>query len=154
MVIVKLTSPDLLFDSPGYAALEASYMSMAHDVLKAGAKVINDRYRQLYDADVLDVFAVEEENGSLIGFAGVLYTPSLHTGQMCANVESIFIDPNARSTGAGIRLMRTIKLRAKARRCAAVFYSAQPGSPFARVLMSMKGSKLAQLIYMQEIERE
>ena len=154
MVTIKRVSPDVIFANPGYPALEASYMSMAHDALKVGASVMKDRYRQLYDADVLDTFTAEEDGGRLIGFAAVIYSPSLHTGHLCANVEAIFIDPNARSTGAGIRLMRVLKVRAKERGCAAVFYSAQPGSPFARLLMSLRGTKLAQLIYMQGIERE
>lgn len=153
MVTIKRVSPDVVFANPDYPALEASYMSMAHDALKVGASVMKDRYRQLYDTDVLDTFTVEEDGGKLIGFAAVIYSPSLHTGHLCANVESIFIDPNARSTGAGIGLMCAIRTIAKARGCAAVFYSAQPGSKFDRLLGRMKGTKLAQHIYMQEIKR-
>lgn len=154
MVTLKRVSPDVIFNNPGYPALEASYMSMAHDALKVGASVMKDRYRQLYDADVLDTFMVEEDGGKLIGFAAVIYSPSLHTGHLCANVEAIFVDPNARSTGAGSGLMCAIRTIAKARGCAAVFYSAQPGSPFARLLGCLKSMKLAQLIYMQGIKRE
>lgn len=148
-MVIRAVSPDWLFDRPEYPELERLYMEMAYDALRPRAEVMKDRYIELYDRGVLDVLAAQKDDGTVVGFAGVIYSPSLHTGKLCANVEAIFVHPDARRTGAGLRLLSRIRKFAFDRGCPAVFYSAQPGSGFDKVLMQRSDMRLAQNIYME-----
>lgn len=148
MVILD-ASPEWLFARPEYPELEYQYMRMAYEELRPRAEVMKERYIELYDRGILDVLVAQKDDGTVVGFAAIIYSPSLHTGKLCANVEAIFVHPDARRTGAGLRLLSRIRKFAFDRGCPAVFYSAQPGSDFDKALMQRSDMRLAQNIYME-----
>lgn len=62
--------------------------------------------------------------GVLVGFATVLVTVLPHYGRKVATLESLFVERQSRSYGAGEELMQTIEAYAKVMGCEGVLYSA------------------------------
>jgi len=75
----------------------------------------------------------------LIGFISVIRTIVLHDGHLIAGIESFYVDPDQRSTGAGLMLLATAELYATDSGCRCLLCSARIGSALDLILARRDG---------------
>lgn len=89
--------------------------------------------------------------GKLIGFASLLVTVYPHYTRKVATLESLYVLPEYRSTGAGTELMQTVERYAKKDGCAGIMYSAPAGGRLA-ALLKKKGYRQTSAVYVRSID--
>ena len=87
----------------------------------------------------------------LIGFAALLLYVLPHYGRKIATPESIFIEKDSRSTGAGQKLLDFVERYAKYEGCVAVLYTAPTGSQFSRVLESKSDYRHSNNVFIRKL---
>ena len=80
-------------------------------------------------------YAVAEEDGSLIGYAGLRHLP----GGSDSDVQTIAVAAQARGKGLGRRLLTELLETARARNATEVFLEVRADNPVARALYESEG---------------
>lgn len=78
----------------------------------------------------------------LVGFISVIRAVMPHSGQLVATVESLFVDPAYRGTGAGAKLLSTAEQYAVDSGCVALTCMSRVNSAFDKVLSRREGYSL------------
>jgi GNAT superfamily N-acetyltransferase len=133
-----------LFSAPNSADLHRSY---ATECLVPNAQPQFAIYSAMEQAGVLKCFAAyvypqSDNQPVLIGFLSLLCTVMPHNGKRWATVESVFVDPVYRSTGAGNSLLDHAERYAQDSGCLGITGTARVGSAFDTVLSHRPGYAL------------
>lgn len=125
MKIVRSTVSEI-FDSPLFDELAHEYRECSGHSSLTG---VPDRvaYQKLEAAGYLKASSAYEGE-RLIGFVGVVLTPSLHNSKTLANVDTLFLTEAFRSGLNGMRLIREAKELARESGASGIRYSAPAGS--------------------------
>lgn len=111
----------------------------------------NALYARMEAAGFMHCFGAFED-GSLIGFAAVLFYVLPHYGKKVASVESLFLAKNRRSNGAGSELMSTLEHEAKTNGCEAILYSAPTGGQLERLLSAKKSCRRTNAVFTRKLQ--
>ena len=106
-------------------------------------------YRAMEAADILKIFGAFED-GQLIGFASLFVSVYPHYTRKVATLESLYVLPEYRATGAGTELMQTVEQYAKEDGCAGIMYSAPAGGRLA-ALLQRKGYRQTSAVFVRSI---
>lgn len=132
-VIVRECSVADVFDDPAWPALLTQYEPECANPLLGGVSPDRRGYEALEALGAGQCFRALA-HGKLCGFAFLLIGTLPHYGRRFATVESLFVAQAARTTGAGLELMRAFEARASAAGCGAILYSAGVDSRLAGLL--------------------
>ncbi len=119
-----------ILDAPNSADLLRAY---AEECSVSGAEPQREIYSAMENAGALHCFASYVDD-LLIGFCTVLTAQMPHTGDRLATVESIFVDPTYRHSGAGDILLTAAEQFAREAGCSNLACLARLGSAFDVVL--------------------
>lgn len=133
MLTIKQCTVQELKSAPNFADLLASYAieSAIHGMPKAQAKM--DMYYALEAAGSISIFGAYVGE-LLVGFLIVLAPMLPHYGRTVATAESFFVDPDHRSSGAGLELLRRAEKHADEIGSPALLVSAPAGGALEKVL--------------------
>jgi GNAT superfamily N-acetyltransferase len=128
-----------ILDAPNSPTLLRAY---AEECLVPDAEPQRLIYEAMEKTGVIQCFAAyfdQEEYHLLIGFVSILRSIVPHDGHLIAAVESLFVDPAYRSTGAGLMLMAAAEQFATESGCRCLLASARLGSPLDLILSRRAG---------------
>ena len=147
-VTILPVSVAAIFDAPNAAYLLHSY---AEECLIPDAQPQRAVYEAMEKTDLLRCFGAYASGpeidtaspyGLLIGFISVATPIMPHCGKRIATVESLFVDPNYRHSGAGNYLLDEAERYAARMKCLALTCAARVGSAFDKVLSRRTGYAL------------
>ena len=132
MITVRECTADEMIGHASFSALGAEYAAeCAMDGLPPPEPKM-EMYRMIYQSGILHPLGAFDGD-AMVGFV-VLLTPVIpHYGYTIAVAESLFVAAAARSTGAGIKLIRAAEKHARDSGCPAILFSAQINSPLEKV---------------------
>lgn len=125
-----------ILDAPNAVVLLRSY---AEECSVPDAEPQRAMYEAMEQTGVMQCFAVYFGEASLVGFVSVLRTIVPHDGHHIAAIESLFVDPIYRSTGAGFLLLAAAERFATDSGCRCLLASARLGSPLDLILSRRDG---------------
>ena len=128
-----------ILDAPNAEALLNAY---AEECLVPGTQPQRAIYEAMEKGGALQCFAAYADSGLLIGFVSVLCAIMPHHGRRLATVESLFVDPAYRDSGAGTALLAAVEQHARDAKCSALVCTARIGSAFDKVLDRRPGYAL------------
>ena len=134
-VTILPVSYAVILDAPNIPDLLHVY---AEECLVPDAEPQRQLYAAMEQAGAVQCFAAYFDS-LLIGFISVLRTIVPHDGHLIAGVESFFVDPAHRSTGAGLMLLAAAELYAADSGCRCLLASARLGSVLDIVLSRRTG---------------
>ena len=144
----------VIFDAPNSADLIRAY---AKECLIPDAEPQRATYEAMEKAGALQCFAAysyadfgdfvigRDASALLIGIVSVIRASMPHSGQLVATVESLFVDPDYRGTGAGAKLLFAAEQYAEDSGCVALTCMARVGSTFDKVLSRRDGYALTHM---------
>ena len=141
-VTILPVSVAAIFDAPNAADLLCAY---AKECLIPDAQPQRMTYEAMERTGVLQCFAAyagPEGASLLIGFVSVIRAVMPHCGKRLATVESLFVEPDYRYTGAGAGLIAAAEQCAADSGCLAITAAARVGSAFDKVLSRRTGYAL------------
>jgi GNAT superfamily N-acetyltransferase len=141
-VTILPVSVAAIFDAPNAADLIRAY---AKECLIPDAQPQRMTYEAMERTGVLQCFAAyagPEGASLLIGFVSVICAVMPHCGKRLATVESLFVEPDYRDTGAGVDLIAAAEQCAVNSGCLAITASARVDSAFDKVLSRRAGYAL------------
>ena len=147
---ISIISVDIaaILDAPNSADLVRAY---ADECLVSDAHPQRLIYAALEQAGALRCFGAYVDRlaapSLLIGFASLLFSNMPHHGHRLATVESIFVDPAYRETGAGNRLLAAVEHEAADTGCIALVYTVRRESRLATILSRRFGCELTHQQY-------
>lgn len=106
-------------------------------------------YADLQDSGVM-VFLGAFDGDALVGYAGAFFAPNLHYGYLMAVNDAIFVLPEYRKKGYGIRLIREMERVAKDRGAKFMVWQAKMDSPLNKVLPRL-GCRAEEINYVKEL---
>jgi GNAT superfamily N-acetyltransferase len=133
-VVILPVSYAAILDDPASPTLLRAY---AEDCLVPDAEPQRELYASMEQMGSIQCFGAYLDRGSnklLIGFVSVIRTIVLHDGHLIGAVESLFVDREHRSTGAGLLLIAAAKLYATDSGCRCLLASARMGSALDTIL--------------------
>lgn len=136
MEIRSVTFDDLEAD-PSFGYLLSAYAEECQISGLPPAQHQPDLYRAMEQTGALH-FLGAYERLELIGFAAFLVTILPHYGKPVATTESLFVAPEFRSTGAGIKLIRTMEREAVALGAIGLLISAPTGGQLEQVMPGLR----------------
>lgn len=140
-------SVDEVLDHPAFEALWSANAAECAIPQLSPAKPDADFYRRLEAGGYAICFRCGTGD-ELHGYALMLMAPSGHNRQRYGTVESLFVSEEARGSGGGTRLMKTIESAARESGCEAVFVTAHVGSRLARLMfLEPERCTLANLVF-------
>jgi len=86
-------------------------------------------------------------NDVLVGFVSVVAGVMPHNGKRTATIESLFVLPSHRATGAASELMTIVEKVSAVTGCVALVYTARVGSPLEVVLSRRPGCKSSHTMF-------
>ena len=98
-------------------------------------------YAAVEQAGMIRCFAAYSDASDLIGFISILAVTMPH-GNRLATIESLFVDPAYRSTGAANFLLDAAEQDARSAGCSNLAATARVGSVFEKVLSRRPGYSL------------
>ena len=125
----------VIFDAPNAGELVRAYRE---ECLIPNAEPQRATYEAMERASLLKCFG-SFVNGELVGFVSVICVIMPHCGRRLATIESLFVDPRYRDTGAGVSLLSAAEQYALESGCLAVVALARVGSAFEKVLSRRVG---------------
>ena len=142
--------------SPGELRLSGTDLFCEHQA-EAGLPLLGanlepqwDLMQAMFDrGDLIAVGAFHQ--GTLVGYATAVLGPHLNTGQECAAVTTVYLDPNYRS-GAGDGLREALRDEAKAAGAVRILWSAKPGSKLDYILSKSKSLSIVEHVYSEELK--
>lgn len=134
-VVIQPVSVAAIFDAPNSSDL---FQANAAECLVPGAQPQRAIYDAMERAGVIMCFAAY--SGSiLIGFISVICTVMPHLGKRVATIESVFVDSEYRSTGAGNLLLDAAEQYAVNAGCIAITEATLVGSGMEKILSRRVG---------------
>lgn len=130
-----------IFNDPKFEALSKAYFDESVNALVRDKewRVATETYDQLETAGRLLAYAARvRDTGELVGFGAIVLSMSLHTGRKMANVETFYIDPEWRATGAGLRMLAWMKRDAASYGADGLMVTALRGTKFAEIVERQK----------------
>lgn len=103
-------------------------------------------YVALQEQGALIALGAFDAEDALVGYACALLAPSLHYGYVMAMNDVIFVLPECRKQGYGVRLMRAVEREAKARGARVMAWQAKLGSGLGDVLLR-RGFRAEEVTY-------
>jgi GNAT superfamily N-acetyltransferase len=91
-------------------------------------------WRRLLDPSIAMSGIVAERGDALVGFAHCVFHPYTWGEADACYLEDLFVDPEARGSGAGRRLVDTVIERARAAGCGRVYWHTHRDNRTARAL--------------------
>lgn len=120
----------------------------AHPLL--GAAPNQEAYRALENTGSL-LALVAYANGDIAGYATAFIGPHLHdAGLRYAQSDALFVRPEHRKGMLGVRLMRELEQRARAKGARLMMWHAVPETALAR-LLSHLGYEMEEIVFSKEI---
>jgi GNAT superfamily N-acetyltransferase len=145
-VVIRPCTVSDLEASPCFEALLAEYGAES-GIPEFGPPVAQmATYKHLEAAGVLQVIAAVQD-GELVGFVTVLRSVLPHFGRQVAITESLFVTSEARSTGAGLALLRAAEDLAREQGGEALLVSAPTGGRLERVLPGVGYRETARMFF-------
>lgn len=138
MVEIRQVSYADILDAPNAAELLEAY---SKDCIAPDYNPQREMYAAMERVNALKCFGAYR-GGSLVGFASVLSSVMPHTGKKSATMESLFVLPAHRNTGAGVLLLDASEKYARESGCAIFSGVARIGSAFEKVLLRRAGFHL------------
>jgi GNAT superfamily N-acetyltransferase len=138
-VTVLPVSYSAILDAPNAVALLRIY---AEHCLVADPEPQRSLYEAMEKSGAFQAFAAYFNTGSeeiLIGFVGVIRTIVMHDGHLIGAIESLFVDPAYRSTGAFFLLIAAAEHFATDSGCRCLLASARIGSALDTILSRRGG---------------
>jgi GNAT superfamily N-acetyltransferase len=135
-VTIQPVSYAAILDDQHAADLLRAY---AEDCLVPDASPQRQLYAEMEKAGSIQCFAAYLNETLLVGFVSVIRTIVLHDGHFIAAIESIFVDPNHRSTGAGLLLLAAAERFSTDSGCRCLLASARIGSALDKILSQRDG---------------
>jgi GNAT superfamily N-acetyltransferase len=132
-----------IFNDANYPTLLQAY---AEECTEPDSNPQQTVYVAMEQTGVLRCFAAYS-NDTLIGFVSVLVSAMPHNGQRMAVVESLFVAPDYRSTGAGEKLIAAVEEFTAESGCARLTFLPRTGSKLDKVLSRRAGYSLTHLQY-------
>ena len=134
-VTILPASVSEIFDAPNAANL---FRANAEECLVSDADPQRAIYEAMEQAGVIRCFAARFGT-QLVGFVSVLVTVMPHLGRRFATIESLFVDSDYRSTGAGDLLLDAADQCAADLACVGITGAAIRGSRLEKVLSRRSG---------------
>ena len=91
-------------------------------------------WRRLLDPSIAISGIVAERGGAIVGFAHCVFHPYTWGEADACYLEDLFVDPQARGSGAGRRLVEAVIERARAAGCGRVYWHTHVDNRTARAL--------------------
>jgi len=156
VTVLPVSFPTIM-DAPEFPSLLRTY---AEECLVPGSAPQRAIYEAMEKAGTMQCFAASVDIAEdvsdvstaihcpcLIGFASVLTTIMPHDGQRLATIESIFVDPDFRWTGAGNSLLLAAEQHAAAVGCLALVYTVRVDSALETVLSRRAGCQRTHSVF-------
>jgi GNAT superfamily N-acetyltransferase len=137
MLEIKPVSYTEILDAPNSAELLDAY---SKDCVMPDYAPQRQIYSAMEKAGSIYCFGAYV-SGTLIGFVSVFAGVMPHNGKLLATIESLFVLPSHRATGAADALMAAVERVSKAAGCVNLLYTARVGSPLEVVLSRRPGCK-------------
>ena len=137
MLEIKPVSYSEILDAPNSAELLDAY---AKDCVMPDYNPQRQIYQAMEKSGALYCFGAYVDD-VLIGFVSVVTGVMPHNGKREATIESLFVLPSHRATGAASELMTTVEKVSAVTGCVALLYTARAGSPLEVVLSRRPGCK-------------
>jgi GNAT superfamily N-acetyltransferase len=137
MLEIRSVSYAEILDAPNSAELLDAY---AKDCVMPDYNPQRQIYEALERSGSLRCFGAYMDD-VLVGFVSVVTGVMPHNGKRTATIESLFVLPSHRATGAANELMTTVERVSKVTGCVALVYTARVGSPLELVLSRRPGCK-------------
>lgn len=96
----------------------------------------DELWRRLTNADsgMAAVIAIDAEAESALGFAHFILRPHTFSARMVCYLEDLYVDPAARGTGVGRRLIETLIARGRERGWRRLYWHTEADNSVARAL--------------------
>jgi GNAT superfamily N-acetyltransferase len=108
-----------------------------------------DTYRALERSGVIIPMAAYD--GGMIGFIIPLIMPIPHYGVVTATIESFFVAPECRHTGAGMQLLAAAETAARERGAQALLLSAPAGGRLEAVLAARHSYRRTNAVFVRHL---
>lgn len=138
-----------LMDEPGYDEVVDSYYAECANQAMGPANPDREMYR-LYDNAGISHAVGVFDGKHLVGGLIVLVNTMAHFSRKGAVIESLFLLPEYRRTGAGLKLYNEAKRIAKDCGAPGVYVSAPTGSRLER-MMRLKGVKQTNSVFFESV---
>ena len=141
------TTTDGIASAPNAGALFDAYARETGVERIGGANPNLGMYRAMEKAGVSRLFSVDDDDGRLVGICVLIVAEHPHYSELVATIDTIYCLPEARSRGAGARLMIAAKRKAQELGARIVLISARDGSELHRQLEFSRSATPVQHIY-------
>lgn len=138
-VTVLPVSVATIFDAPNATGLIRAY---AEECLIPDAEPQRATYEAMERVGALKCFVAYADLGGsslLVGFVSIICAVMPHCGKRLATVESLFVEPAYRDTGAGVDLISAAEQCAADFGCLAITAAARVDSAFDKILSRRAG---------------
>lgn len=109
-----------------------------------------DAYRILARTGDLIVLGVLAQTDELVGYAFAFVAKSFHYGYKVSTNDALFVLPQYRHTGCGLRLMQEVERISKEKGARFMLWQAKPASILERIL-PRRGCVLEESVYRKEL---
>lgn len=110
-----------------------------------------EMYAALEKAGILHAIAVYMGD-VMVGFATIIVNVVPHFGEVAATTESFYVTESARSTGAGLKLLKAAEDKAKALGALVFFVSSPVGSKLEQVMDKLKPYRNTNRVWMRGLQ--
>ena len=107
-----------------------------------------DTYEALEGLGYLVCFAAFDGD-QMVGYVTSCVTKHLHYGFLFAAHDLLFVSKPYRDGSTGLKLMRSIEREVKEMGSVFITWTANPDSPFDRILQKIRGVKLEEITYIR-----
>lgn len=143
MLEIRPVSYAEILDAPNSTELLQAY---AKDCVVPDYNPQRQIYAALENSGALYCFGAYVRR-TLIGFVSVVIGVMPHNGKRTATIESLFVLPSHRATGAANELMTTVERVSAVTGCVALVYTARAGSSLEVVLSRRPGCKASHTMF-------
>lgn len=107
-------------------------------------------YKKLESVGALRALGAYDD-GEFIGLICMLISPNLHYSRNICTIESFFVRPEYRKSGAGLKLLSEAEKLAKEADAVAIFVSAQVESNLEKAMSASKRYKATNTIFFRSL---
>lgn len=148
-MIVQASTVAEIQASPEFDSLAVGYAAEGHIDGMPPANPDWEKYRMLESLGVLHVFSATED-GKLVGYLSLIVDKHPRYSAPLAMTESWFVDRAARKTGAGLRLEKAAREKAREMGSTVLLVSAPVGGDLAELLPHL-GYRATNLTFFKEL---
>ena len=135
-VDIKQADWDTIRNDPDYDALIDAYAQESSIDGMPKPNPNAELYKAMIEHGLMFAFTARIDN-RLSGFIGLLVTQNPHYGCLIGTIESFFVMPEHRSTGAGLKLLAAARAFARERGAQGLLISAPTNSTLSLVLKGL-----------------